>query len=557
MIALMRRERDRATHASPLVRARILEAIPALFPDLSDIFPAPRCDADLEHESAALLEETPLPFNRQTVARIRVSHDSKTLAALFLRDEKTIGDYQLSPEEKGPPPPKSLVRYLALGSLPAYWVMDNVAEGRRFLLERLRTSKDDREQYLLHSAATALFSGALWGHPERFQGDEAPSLLRAWLPDVERRLKGPADRVSLELVLSRLADLGTYATRFGAAREVRALCEGILAVRGELPLTQGIAGASRDLCEVARGAIQDIDAPGKPSVTGASDPLTPRHDRFNPRKDWLDLEPAGGQVSEADALARVHDLDTELNGLHYFTPRCYVIQQLGEWLPPGEAARRFDGIIAPIFEEDRIRISSETVCRMRVALELEGVDEARRVKLVLMLLATPQDKVEPRDLSGEERHAFYGWPAEEDPARLMAARSLARHLDWIDRHADLRAWLSAQALSPIPLPHAPAETWSILQPAFERAIDDHLAGGPDAAPEMGRGILKAWMDSIRAAEAARNVSHIYVGQVMRARIRALGDRGRRAGLAAEVGAFLEERKSDRTAAIAAYMLTLP
>src|SRR5262245_44163652 len=34
MFALMRRERDRAERAPPLVRARLLESIPSLFPDV-------------------------------------------------------------------------------------------------------------------------------------------------------------------------------------------------------------------------------------------------------------------------------------------------------------------------------------------------------------------------------------------------------------------------------------------------------------------------------------------------------------------------------------------
>ncbi|KYF71984.1 hypothetical protein BE11_03520 [Sorangium cellulosum] len=61
--------------------------------------------------------------------------------------------------------------------------------------------------------------------------------------------------------------------------------------RGELPLTQGIAGGARDLAEVARGALHDLEVPQR-SLAGADLP-PPRRDRFRVWRDWLDAEPAG------------------------------------------------------------------------------------------------------------------------------------------------------------------------------------------------------------------------------------------------------------------------
>ena len=54
---------------------------------------------------------------------------------------------------------------------------------------------------------------------------------------------------------------------------------------------------------------------------------------------------------------------------------------------------------------------------------------------------------------------------------------------------------------------------------------------------------------------AVSLSHIYVSEVTYARVRALCDRARRAGLAEEVRSFLKERK-DRTSIVAAYLLEL-
>ncbi|WP_434041032.1 MULTISPECIES: hypothetical protein [Sorangium] len=556
MFALMRRERERADRASsPLVRARILEALPGLFPDVSDLAREPRCGDELAAENAAALRADPLVFSRLLVARLRTVHDPRALLPLVTRGEARITAYQLGPDEPGPPPPRSLVRHLALASIPPSWIV-NDPEGRRLVLDRLRASDDARELLLLHGAATALFQEALRGNPERAQGDAGPSLLRAWLPDLARRLGGPADSVALELAIRRLADVGTYAARFGVGPEARALVERVLAARGELPLTQGIAGGARDLAEVARGALHDLEVP-HPSAAGADLPL-PRRDRFRVWRDWLDAEPAEGKVPAADALARVRDLDAELAALRFDAPRCRAIEELGQWLPPDEASRRFDALVAPAFDGERFRLGTEALCRMRVALRLDGVDEARRVKLLVRLLSAtpaPIGAPDPRGRRGQQDPAL-ATPLDAASVGAVAARALAEHLGWIDRHADLRAWLEAQALAPIPLGQEAARRWSLLQPAFERALALHASGGPSARPETAAAIVRAWMESIRAAEAQQGATHLVVGEVVRARLRALGDHGRGAGLAEEVGAFLGERKGQRAAVIASYLLTL-
>ncbi|XYH93160.1 hypothetical protein ACMHYB_35565 [Sorangium sp. So ce1128] len=555
LLALMRRERERAARArSPLVRARILESLPGLFPDVSDSVGEPRCREELAAENAAALRGDPLVFSRLLVARLRTAHDPRLLLPLVARGEERATAYQLGPDEPGPAPPRSLVRHLALASIPASWLVDDQPAGRRLVLDRLREGADARELLLLHGAAAALLREALSGDPARAQGDAGPSLLRAWLPDLARRLDGPADRVALELVLRRLADVGTYAARFGVGPEARALVERVLAARGELPLTQGLAGAARDLAEVARGALHDLDVPQR-SPAGADLP-PPRRDRFRVWADWLDAEPAGGKVPAADALARVRDLDGELAALRFSAARCRVIEELGQWLPPDEASRRFDALVAPVLDGDRVRLSTEALCRMRVALRLDGVDEARRVKLLLRLLSATPAQIGPRDTSGDEPRPALGMSLDEEPVGEVAARALARNLGWIDRHADLRAWLEAQALAPVPPGARARERWSILQPAFERVLALHASGAPEARPEAARAIVRAWMASIRAAEAQQGAAHAFAGEVASARLRALGEHGGRAGLAEEVGAFLGERKDQRAAVIASYLLTL-
>ena len=247
MIHLTRRELQRAERSSPLVHARILEALPPLSPDLSDRISAPDCRAELAHESEQALRKRPLVYSRLLVARVRLTPDAETLLELAARGEDDFTDYQLAPGEPGPPPPRPLIRYLALGNIPVEAVMFNVPEGKRLLTQRVRASTDDREQLLLHSAAHLLLSESLQTRPAR--DDAKLWLLHTGLPDLRRRLMNPADRVALELIFHRLAGVGTLGTRFGVGDEARALVGEILAAKGELPATRGVPGAARDLAD--------------------------------------------------------------------------------------------------------------------------------------------------------------------------------------------------------------------------------------------------------------------------------------------------------------------
>ncbi|MDI1477293.1 hypothetical protein [Polyangium sp. y55x31] len=542
MFALMRRERERAEHASPLVRAHILETIPSLFPDVSDLLLEPPCHEELEAESAEAFDEKPLVFSRLLVARIRTVHDAEILMALAKRDEASITEYELGPDEPGPRPPKSLVRYLALASIPAYWVFNNVPEGRQLLLDRVRTSKDAREQLLLRGATTAAYEQV------------GPTILRGQLPEMKRRLEGPADVISLELVLLQIKDLGAFGVRFGLEREARALVNEILAAKGEVPLTQGIPGAARDLAEVARAALFDLDNPPQRSMS-MEDLPRPRRERIDVHAELRRVEPAGGKVPEAAALARVRELDAELEKLRFNAPRCYVLKELGQWMPPAEASRRFDAFIAPIFEGERIRVDTETVCRLRVAFDLGGVEEARRVKLLERILTAKPEQIGERDRSRDEHGPAIAYPAHEQPLWSVAASALLSHPQWIERYPEVRAWLERQALVPIPLDDATAEVWTAFQPSFERVIAFHASGAPGASMDTARAIVRSYMQPIDPA-VQKTITHIYFGQVYRARVRALGDYGKVVGLVPEVTAYLEERKTERAAAVALHMLNL-
>jgi hypothetical protein len=554
MFALLRRERARAAQASPLVRARILEAIPALFPDVSDLWPEPPCHDELEREGTDALEATPLVVDRELIARIRAVHDASSLIGLALRDEGTIADYRLGPDEPGPAPTKAFLRYRAFANIPSYWFADNRVDGRRLLLDRLRVGTDATEVLLLHGAAEAIFDQSLFGHPEKAAGTDGPMLLGGFIADVGKRLQEPPDRAALELVLLRLGDIGRFGVRFDHESAARGVVRTVLSAKGEVHLTRGVPGAARDLAEAARGALFDLDTPQR--SIGYTDLSPPRRKRFDPRADWLDREPAGGSPSPVDRAARVRDLDLELGAVTHNAPRCYLIRQLGEWLSDAEAEARFEAMIAPAFEGERVVLSTESLCRLNVALGMEGVSADRRAALAARLLRTPLPKPGSRDLTLDEHGPAIGHPWDEDPVRQSAAAALNRHPEWVDTSTDIRSWLEEKAREPIPRDHPPAQTWSVLNASFERAMDFHLSGGPEAHPETARGILAAWIGSIRAALLEKPASHIYYGEVVQRRIHTLGELGRRAGMVPEIGAFLEDLKGRRDAVIARYLLDL-
>ena len=549
-IELMCREWARAQKAPPFVRARIEETLSTLPRDGEDLARDPRCAPEIEFAVEETLKQRPLPFSRLLVARLRSVSDMSLLLDLAELPDDAITPYQLTPEEPGPPPPKRLVRALAVANLPVRRGAAHLDKPRQRAFARLLSSSDDRTLLMRHEASASRLA-LPWGQEHAPPAEEAlqRELLRAWLTDLERRLLGPAERPSFELVLLRLGTLFNHGERLELGPEVRALVERILAAKGEFPLTRGIAHAARDLAELALWMRTGLDVPTG-SAYGFADP-TSRLERFDPRAE-LAAEPAGGQATLEQRRSRLHDLEGELTRLRMYEPRCRVLEKMGDWIPAEDALHHFERLTAPLLPPSS-PWSTETVCRLRVALALKGVDEASRAGLLVTLLSTPLEGFGPRDLAGEPG-GFY--IVGNESMRQMSALELAPHLDWIERHAALRAWLDAQSRTPIPLEAEPAATWVALQPAFERLLAFHLSGRPEARPEVAREILRAWMESVRAAEGAR-VGHVYTGSVMAARLRALGEWAGRAGLTAEVAAFLQDRQYWRVSAVATYLLTLP
>lgn len=533
-IALSQREWERANQASPFVRAWMIETLPSLAPDLSDRLPAPRCDDDLRRSSAAALGARPLPFSRLLVAQLRTAHGAASMLDLIDLPEHAITSYAVAPEETGPGPSRALVRRLALLHAPD--AMNHDASRRR-LEGVLARTRDPFDLLLLHGVAAEQLGSPL---------PVGRAVADAWLRDIRERLAGMPDRIGLELVLTRLFTLGLHVSRLGIpAEEMVTFLGPILAAKGDVPLTRGIAHGAHDLAETARTALYDAQHP--PDLRHAYAPPPPRRDRFRARD--LDSDaPATGEPTRNERRIRLRDLDAELTVLRKNPARCWVLRELARWAPADEGAARFDAFVAPIFDGARIRLTTESLCRIDQSLELPGVDDGRRAHLLVDLLSTPPERVSPRDTSADGRGAI---SLNGDELQIAAAVALARHLDLVERAPTLRAWLrthSAQAMRP---EGYELESTALLQPAFERVLMLDLAIDPDAA----RATLRAWMASIRVIEFGSHHS-IYPLETAAARMRALGDLGTRAGLAPEIAAFLRQRKDERGAAVAAYLLSL-
>lgn len=70
-LALLRREYRRAESAPPPMRARMLQALPGLLPDLSSRRDAPTCAPEILERVATDLDQRPLPYSNATLHEIR------------------------------------------------------------------------------------------------------------------------------------------------------------------------------------------------------------------------------------------------------------------------------------------------------------------------------------------------------------------------------------------------------------------------------------------------------------------------------------------------------
>ena len=465
MYGLARRELARAEKPS-LVSAHILENLPPWFPRPNsaripisvDGHPMLNASCDIDFVSAmdaAIGHDHEIVFSRMLIARLRGigaltdSDGREQKAGLLLRlvdvDENKISSYRPLPDETGPYPPKSLLRYLTLDMLARSDLFSNVDDARAFARGRLYRPHDDREALIL---SLGVAGNELSGQ----RGDDQANLLRGWISDVRRRLGQSADgrpetktteAISFELVISYIGHLGKFANRYGEVANARSLLDEILAQRGQFPLTNGLLDRANDLAVAATEARYDLE-PHQESHIYAGDPEpAPARTVFSPLDDLL---PAGSErVDPEVARERMRELDDELGG----TPdmACYLLGERAHWVPDGNAESLFREVTTGIFTSDgAIGKRNDTVCRVQAATNIADASEDARIALILRVLrATDHEPLSDTYYGG----AFDGEASSTDTprevivrdARRQALSILGKHPEWIERSKELRAWL--------------------------------------------------------------------------------------------------------------------
>jgi hypothetical protein len=500
-LELMVRERARAEEAPRALRARLLETLPMLCWSHAPMTASVECVHGVLGELADDLESRPLLFDNATFHEVRAvgrfldMRDVIKYKARILLDLATIRDeevtpYQMSEGEVGVPFGRSRLRHLALALLIGSNLYLNDADVHRFFADRLLAQTDDREQLLLVGAARAVFNDG----PRDLQR----TIVRAWIADMNGRLRGPPDTQSLGLVLSRWIELAQHAGRLDEGAAMRTLVDEVLRARGVFSLTQGIPGAARDLVVLAtvassapRGRALDQWSPDVafPSLPGFA------------RAAWALEEPTAFVWPDEVVAALVRDVDGAIAGLtrqplshscYSYTrswseesclgrsdPRiglfCRLVAGRAEWTPTPDSLRYFDSLAA---EREWLP------CALTAGLAMGGVPLDVRVKATLQAL-------------GEQ-----GVSAFKSDTGVAAGEVLAAHPSWVDRSAVLRAWLSLQGASekfvfdsPFGLDGARARLK--LQPVLDRGV---TLGSVSPLPEeqtRARETVARWIEVLR------------------------------------------------------------
>jgi hypothetical protein len=541
-LQLVQREFKRGSEASPAVRARIYEALPSLFPDLSDRRDEPACAPQLVEALAAELGRRPLRFDNATFhwldALGSVGDTTDVMpekARLLLRvaalKPDAIGDYQRLPEERGPTPTATQLRARALAHLALSNLFLNDGRVRRFLLDKALQSSDPREEGLLAFAAANVFRGS-------GEAKYARPLLEHWLAQSRRRLSEPPAPATLEVLLSHLNYLGAYADRNGLETQVRPLLQGIIAADGEVPLTLGQRGGAQDLLVRAAQALDDsLDGPEHQNWLEPDLPFPAR--RRVSRVDWALDDSTVVEWTPDVTGQRLRELDQELAQTHDPELRCWLVRQRGAWTPRAQRETWFNAQLGDV---------RAPTCALTAALALEGIPARTRAKAVAGLLEEPGL---PRPLEAPTR-TLVGWLA------------LVDHPDWLDADGQLQERLVEQALAEdARVLWAPKHDMSSidlarirfeLQAVLERALGLLALSATPEARTRAAALGRHWLELARASQGAA-FNDLYTFQLSTALLLSLASLGPRLGLEQEVEDLLSAvpKKDDKNLRLARFV----
>ncbi|MDI1479393.1 hypothetical protein [Polyangium sp. y55x31] len=320
--------------------------------------------------------------------------------------------------------------------------------------------------------------------------------------------------------------------------EARKVLESVIAARGEFPLTRSIPGAARDLAVTAHIALFDLDTPHDSNSIRTRLP-SPARKVFRPGEVWQ-ADPAPARPDAKAVEARMRDLEGELRELKFAHGRCHVLREQAVWAPAGDADRLFDSMVAPLSPGGKVAFSEEAFCRMRAAAGLRAAPVSKRVGLVLRWLRADPADIAEWDPTGDNSNGMVGPDTDKQRINVVAALVLSENLEWIERHAELRAWLSEQAQKRDGTGRAAyIPAWEELHLAYERLLAFHASGHPEANVEVGRAILRAWIESARATLAVERDPASY-DSVLTVRLFILGDFAVRFGMRDEAQALFDD-----------------
>jgi hypothetical protein len=518
-IQLIQREYARAEDAPGPMRARILEALPDLFPDLSDRADAPLCSVEIVERLAKDLDQRPLAYDDATLHELsalgRVEDTTDVMrrkAGILLRlaqiPDHAVRAYQPSPGEIGSAPSAAFLRHRALAALAGSNLFSNDARVRRFLADQVLRAGDARDDLLLVPSGREVCRD--------FSKELGPALVGKWLGDAAVRLKSPADPVAFELLLARVTDLGSCATRSRLGGSVRPLLQGIVAAAGQVPAARGIDGGARDLSVRALMALRDVDAPSR--APWGYDPQLPFPVHHVLPLSALSLDDATSMTWPETLLRRrLEALDREIADAGEDSIRCWAFRQRARWTPA-----RQTGVLFGAWSTDK----TLPVCALGAALDLESVTSSRRTRVATAVLR------EPRPLLSEDFRLAYAWYA------------ITNHLAWVDESAELRVVMGEQALTEAAADLLrPRHDISSLQEierrlsyqaALERAVRKLCASPQESERALGRSVVAHWIEIARGAHVS-TFNDAYTHEFLEAILYAVAELAPSAGLESEVG----------------------
>ncbi len=520
-LQLLQREYERAEQAPPTLRARLLEPLPELFPDLSNRSLAPQCAREFLSVLSRDLEQRPLAFNRasfhqlQALARVADTTDVMPDKARILLGLARVGSddvlpYAMAEGEQGAPPTLERLRHSAIAVLTGSNLYLNDARVRAFLDGRVLQALDDREQLLLVSQTRL----APW------RTDRGQALVPFWLADAKQRLQGSPTPVSQDLLLARVTTLGAYATRLGKTEEVLQLYDTIIDAEGQLPVTRGSPGAARDLVlrtMLARAHVQDTE----PRVSW-QDPELPFLASSPATREQLGLEePTRMQWPRELVQGRLRQLDADFQSSNDKTLRCWLLRQRSEWTPRPQSEAYFHALLG----------NQSDSCAQSVALAMNHVPLGQRVKTVTRALTETRAPWLP---------ASQAW---------VLRLAVSKQPSWIEQSQELRQALARDALLEHPerLWHAPRTISSLglmmgrlrYQHILDRTLRQLATSTAQHERALAKELVSHWLRLLHASRSGP-LSDLPTFQLRRALFFAVAEFAPKLGLEAEAAALIEQ-----------------